>query len=200
MSERISSWLEKGLTARARLLVDPAVQRDIDEQVLEQKLQRGDLTQRIRLRRYPSIEVDFDTLYAGTYRGSLDELEQKLFEIGYRNNPTAYVEVTDRLGPDDGSYARQIIKEDSEFPHLPVDRPLNMVPLYNRLKLQNHVTTFVDEDRVHILAHQETSAWIQPGRHLSVSEGDAKIGIREFRQAWDDEFGVSIPKPLSGTN
>jgi len=193
---RLDLWADKGLTLTDRLKTKPAVNRDIEPAVLEQKLQRGDLLQKIRLRRYPSIEVDFDTLYAGTYRGSLDELEQKLFQIGYRNNATSYVEVTQRLGPDDGSYSRQIIKEDSKFPHLNIDRPLGMIPIYNRVKLQNHITTFVDGDVIHILAHREISAWLQPLRHLAISEGDAEIGIREFRQSWRDEFGESLPQPL----
>lgn len=193
---RLELWADKGFTLTDRIKSRPALKRDIEPAVLEEKLQRGDILQEIRLKRYPSIEVDFDTLYAGTFRGSLQELEQKLFNMGYRNNPTSYVEVTDRLGPDDGSYSQQIIKEDTEFPHLNIGRPVNMVPLYNRLKLQNHVTTFIDGDVVHILAHQETSAWLQPARHLTVSEGDAEIGIREFRQAWSDEFGESLPQPL----
>jgi len=193
---RIELWTDKGLTITDRLKTKPAIERDIEPALLEQKLQRGDLLQKIRLRRYPSIEVDFNELYAGTYRGSLDELEQKLFQIGYRNNPSSYVEVTDKLGPDDSSYLRLIIKEDTEFPHLNIDRPLGMIPLYNRVKLQNHITTFVDGDVVHILAHQEASAWLQPLRHLTVSEGKAEIGIREFRQAWKDQFGEELPQPL----
>jgi len=193
---RFELWADKGLTLTDRLETAPAVKRDIDPAIMEQSIQRGDLLQEIRLKRYPSIEVSFDNLYAGTYRGTLDELEQKLFEIGYRNNATAYVEITDKLGPDDGSYSQQIVKESGEFPNLQISRPFGMIPLYNRVKLQNHITTFVDGDVVHILAHQETSAWLQPLRHLTVSEGDANIGIREFRQAWKDQFEEELPQPL----
>lgn len=193
---KLDLWLDKGFTLTDRLDTKPAVQRDIDQDILDEKLQRGDILQEIRLRRYPSIEVELDRLYAGSFRGTLDELEQKLFDMGYRNNPTAYVESTDELGPDDGSYAQQIIKEDSELPNLNVERPFGMIPLYSRLKLQNHIATFVDDEFIHILSHQEISAWLQPIRHLTISEGDGEIGIREFRQSWSDEFNEELPTPL----
>jgi len=189
---RLKLWREKGLTLTDRFKTKSAVDRDIEPALLQEKLQRGDLAQEARLKYYPSIEVSFDALYAGTFRGSKRELEQRMFDMGYRNNPTAYVEITDRLGPDDGSYAQQIIKEDTDFPHLNIDRPINDVPVWNRIKLQNHATIFKEG----ILAHQETSAWLQPARHLTVSEANARIGIREFRDSWFDEFGESLPEPL----
>jgi len=193
---KLDLWQDKGLTITDRLKTEPAINRDIDEAVLQEKLKRGDLAQEARLKYYPSIEVDFDNLYAGTFRGSRRELQQKMFDMGFRNNPTSYVEVTDEFGPDEGSFAQVIVKEDTEFPHLNVDRILGSIPLWNRVKLQNHVAIFKDGEVFHILAHQETSAWLQPLRHLTVSEANARIGIREFRDAWFDEFKEELPSPL----
>lgn len=196
MSRRLESWLSKGLTATARLQTEPAVDKDIDEDLLQTKLNRGSFQQRIRLEYYPSIEVDTSTLYAGTFYGSKEELVGKLFQMGYRNNPTAYVEVTDRFGPDDGSFAKHKVEEDVGFPHANIDRPLGILPVWNRVKSQTHATVYVDGDKVHILAHQEVSAPLQPVRHLSVSDSNARIGIREFKEDWFDEFGERLSTSL----
>lgn len=196
MSRRLKSWLSKGFTATARLQTEPAIDKDIDEEVINRKLERGGFLQNARLRRYPSIEVNFSNLYAGTFRGSLQELTQKMFEMGYRNQPTAYVEVTDKFGPDDGSFAKHTIEEDTDFPHLNIGRPFGNVPIWNRVKLQDHVAVFVEGDEIHLLAHREPSAWLQPARHLAVDPNE-DIGIREFRLDWQDEFDESLPTPLS---
>jgi len=193
---RYGLWLKKGLTLRDRFKTKPAVQRDIDESLLQTKLERGSLQQKIRLKYYPSIEVDFDRLYAGTYRGTKADLINKLFEMGYRNNPTSYVEITDNFGPDDASFAKHIVEEDIGFPHLNVERPLGILPIWNRRKIQTHVTIYVEGDEIHMLAHQEVSAPLQPVRHLTISESDAEIGIREFREDWFDQFGEKLPTPL----
>lgn len=196
---KLQLWKEKGLTLNDRLQTKPAVRRDgIEESTLERKKERGDIAQNIRLRFYPSIRVDFGDLYAGTFEGTLQEFEDEVFDIGYRNNPTAYVEITERFGPDDGSYARQVVTEDEEFPYLGIGRPLGHITYWNRIKLQNHITVYAEPEKkwVHILAHREASAWLQPARHLTVSEGDAKIGIEEFRQRWEREKGTPIPSPL----
>lgn len=192
-------WKDKGLTLRDRLGKPPAVRRDgVDEEQLNKSMVRGDLSQHLRLKFYPSIEVEFDKLYAGSYDGTLVELEHKLFEMGYRNNPTAYVEVTEQFGPDDGSYCRQRVVEDDEFPYLGIGRPFGLVTWWNRLKVQVHAATFVDEarDLVHILAHWEASAWLQPIRHVTVSKADGVVGTREFRERWFDEFDEQLPQPL----
>lgn len=192
-------WADKGLTLTDRVNHPPASQRDgVSESVLENSKERGDLSQKLRLKYYPSIEVELDNLYAGSFKGSLDELEEKLFSAGFRNNSTAYVEVTERFGPDDGSYARQRITESQEFPYLGVGRPFGIVTWWNRVKKQVHVTVYVDEDSdwIHLAAHLEASAWLQPVRHITVSEGSARLGIREFNEAWKDEHKKELAKPL----
>lgn len=197
---KVEMWKDKKLASTGRLRKPAAVERDeIDDELLEQKISRGDLIQKARLRFYPSIEIDFFDFYAGSVSDlSLTEVEDVLFDIGFRNNPIAYVEVTDKFGPDDGSFARQFITEDDEFPYLGTSRPLGVVTWWNRIKIQYHVTTFVDEDRgmIHILCHRESSAWLQPARHLTVSEPEGKIGSRDFRDFWEDEFGEELPAPM----
>lgn len=197
---RIELWRDKGLTLTDRLELQTAQQRT-ESEVFNRKVERGDISQELRLKYYPSIAVDrveFSKMYAGSIDGDLEKAEDLLFEMGFRNNPTAYVEVTDQFGPDDGSYARQFITEDSEFPYLGVSRPLGVVAWWNRIKLQYHVAVFVDtqRDMVHILCHREPSAWLQPARHISISEGNAEIGVRDFRDFWKDEFGEGIERPL----
>lgn len=192
-------WAEKGLTLSDRLGHPPAAQREpVDSSTLDDKLERGDLAQRLRLMYYPSINIDFNKMYAGSYKGSLEDLEEKLFSAGYRNNPTAYVEITDEFGPDDGSYARQRITESQEFPYLGVGRPFGLVTWWNRIKEQVHVTAYVEEDSnwIHLAAHMEASAWLQPVRHVTVSDASARLGIREFSEAWKDEHGEELAKPL----
>jgi hypothetical protein len=196
---RAELWADKGLTATDRVSHPPAIQRDsISQSTLDRKIERGDISQKLRLRYYPSIEIKFDNMYAGSFKGSLDELEEKLFAAGYRNNPTAYVEISDEYGPDDGSYARQRITESQEFPYLGRGRPFGVVTWWNRVKEQVHVTAFVEEDSdwIHLLAHMESSAWLQPVRHVTVSEGNAEIGVREFREAWRDEHGEALVQRL----
>lgn len=196
---KLELWAEKGLTARDRLNHPPAARRSgVSQDTLERKLGRGDLSQELRLKYYPSIEVEFQELYAGSYKGTLEELEEMLFAAGYRNNPTAYVEITERFGPDDGSYARQRITESQEFPYLGAGRPFGVVTWWNRIKEQVHVTAFVEEDSdwIHLAAHMEASAWLQPVRHVTVSEASARLGIREFREAWLDEHEEELATPL----
>ena len=192
-------WKQKGLTLRSRLDADPpAVQRDdIPQNILDDKLQRGDILQELRLKYYPTIDLTEkkDNYYAGSFNGSLDELEELLFEIGYRNNPTAYVEVMDGLGADDGSYARVEITESQEFPYIGIGRPFGIVTWWNRIKEQNHLTTFVEEDYVHVFVHKEASAWLQPVRHVTVSEGD-DIGTEEFELRWKDEYDIELDEVL----
>lgn len=198
---KIELWREKGLTLQNRLGHPPAANREsVDEDVLSEKITRGDIVQEIRLRFYPSVELDFNTFYAGSIDSDLDEVESMLFEVGFRNNPTAYVEITEKFGPDDGSYSRQFITEDDEFPYLGIGRPIGVVTWWNRLKLQYHITTFVDEDRdlTHLVCHREASAWLQPARHITVSEGEGRIGVRDFRNFWKDEFGEELRAPLDG--
>lgn len=197
---KLQLWKDKGLTLTDRLSAPRAVSRpDIDTSVLDRKIERGDISQELRLKYYPSIEIPFSDMYAGSYSGSLDELEDKLFSMGFRNNPTAYVEITDEFGPDDGSYARQVITEDQEFPYLGLSRPFGLVTWWNRVKEQVHIAVFIDDskDLIHISAHFEASAWLQPARHLTVSTPSSRIGVREFRQSWFDEFDEELDKPLN---
>jgi hypothetical protein len=193
---RYDLWIKKGLTLTDRLNAVPAVDRDIDPGLTEKKINRGGFQQQLRLKYYPSIKVDFDSLYAGTFRGSKEELVNKLFDMGYRNNPTSYVEVTDEFGPDDGSFAKHKVEEDVGFPHLNIDRPLGILPIWNRVKHQTQVVIYVDGEEIHMLAHEETSAPLQPMRHLTIQQTDAVIGIRELREDWFDQFDTKLPAPL----
>lgn len=194
-------WKKKGLTLTDRLDVPTASGRsNVPQEVLDRKYERGDVVQQARLKFYPSIDISdkFASFYAGSFNGTREELEDRLFKIGYRNNPTAYVEVSERFGPDDGSFARNRITESQEFPYLGVGRPFGIVTWWNRVKEQVHVTYFIDEemDLIHLAAHIEASAWLQPARHLTVSEGDGHIGVREFRQDWKDEYDEELDTVL----
>jgi len=198
---KLELWREKGLTLRDRFKQPPVVQRDeVSQQQINDTIERGDITQELRLRFYPSIDLSMEisNMYAGSIQTTLDELEELLYEMGYRNNPTAYVEYTDQLGPDDGSYAKHTIVEGQEFPYLGIGRPFGIVTWWNRLKQQVHVTTFLDdeEDMIHLFAHKEASAWLQPARHLTVSTGDGDEGVREFRRDWKDTYESELTQTL----
>jgi len=188
---KIELWKKKGLTLRDRLNADPPATsvESISQDLLDQKLERGDILQELRLKYYPTIDLTEkkDDYYVGSFSGTLEELEDMLFSIGYRNNPTAYVEVMDGLGPDDGSYARVEVTESQEFPYLGIGRPFGIVTWWNRIKEQNHLTTFVEDDYVHVFVHKEASAWLQPIRHLTVSEG-SDIGGEEFSLRWEEKY------------
>jgi len=196
---KLEMWKKKGLTLRARMDANPpAVDRgDIPEDTLEEKLERGDILQKLRLRYYPTVNLTGkkSTYYVGSFEGTLDKLEDLIYDIGYRNNPTAYVEVMGGLGTDDGSYARVEITESQEFPYLGISRPFGVVTWWNRVKEQNHLTTFVDGDYVHIFVHKEASAWLQPIRHVTVSEGDG-IGSEEFELRWNDNYDIELKNKL----
>jgi hypothetical protein len=164
---------------------------DIPDVQVTSKIKRGDLLQELRLKYYPSIDVDLRNLYAGEMPGaSLSDAENRLVDLGYRNNPTAYVEVTDEHGPDDGSYSRQKITEDGG--RLDIPQVTNQPAYWKRLKLQNHITLYELSGGVIFLAHEEVSAWLQPARHVVDNEASARIGVREFRQAWFDEFNEEL--------
>lgn len=181
----------KGVKTRFNAsLLDPPRQRDLDQTLIDEKVERGDLLQKARLRRYPSIDVDYDRLFAGKIEGDIDDGKKALRSIGFRNNPTAYVEVTEEHGPDEGSYSRQIVTETGRRFDLPVltDR----VTFLHRLKEQIHVTIYQVEDEVHFLAHRERSAWLQPGRHIVDGDVSARRGVRDFRDVWFDETGSEL--------
>lgn len=186
----------KGLKSRLKDGVrGPALERDdVRTSTTEKKIERGDKLQALRLRNYPSIDVDFDRLYAGSIEGGKKEAEEILMRAGFRNGPLAYVEVTNEFGPDDGSYWLQIITETGKFPFID-----NRVPLFRRVKDQIHVVIWEDEEEsmTHFGAHREKSAMLQPARHASISESDAQRGIRDFRNKLNDEFGKDLPEPLS---
>ena len=174
----------------------PAVKReDVSDLKIDLKIERGSRLQEARLKRYPSIDVDYDSLFAGKIQGDLSDAKDRLTSIGFRNNPTAYVEITEEHGPDEGSYSRQFITEGSRRFDLP--RIGSQPSLFHREKRQLHVTVYeVDESEVHFLAHEERSAWLQPMRHVAVNDSSARIGVRDFRDAWYDEFG----EPLGGVS
>lgn len=193
--QKLKLWRESGKGLKTRLdsgLNSPVVSRDdVATPLVNQSIERGDTAQKLRLRHYPSINVDRDQLYAGYMEGDKDDAEEMLFAMGYRNNPTAYVEVTEEHGPDDGSYARQYITEGQvgrEREHL-----TNFPTLFKRIKRQKHVVIYDTEDRVEFLVHDETSAWLQPALHVTVNDVDARRGVQEFRLDWFDEHAEELP-------
>lgn len=178
----------RGIKSRLTSEVKEAVEirDDIPDVLVANKLKRGDLLQKARLQYYPSIDVDKDQLYAGEIEGDLGDAEEKLLQLGFRNNPTAYVEVTEEHGPDDGSYSLQQISEDGGRTDIP--RITSQPSYWKRTKLQFHVALYELQERVLFLAHKEISAWLQPARHVWDGEASARIGVRDFRDMWFDEF------------
>jgi len=178
----------RGIKSRLTQAVDSsAVQRDdIPGVQVTNKLKRGNRLQQARLKYYPTIDVDKDKLYAGEMQGDIGDAEEKLFQLGFRNNPTAYVEVTEEDGPDDGSYSLQLISEDGTRKDIP--RFSNQPSFWKRTKLQFHVALYELQERVIFLCHKEISAWLQPARHVWKTDPSARIGVRDFRDRWFDEF------------
>lgn len=193
--QKASLWLDSDKGLRGRFsdeLKEPAGKRDdVPNVLLETKAQRGDRVQELRLKFYPSINVDYNKLFAGKAEATLEEVEDALLEMGYRNNPTAYVEVTEQFGPDDGSYARQFITETGSRRNIPVIG--GTVSPLKRVKRQIHVTLYKVENEVHFLSHEEISAWLQPTRHVVVGDSSARVGVRDFRDDWFDAFNSELP-------
>lgn len=195
--QKLSYWLDESKGAKTRLnsdLGDPVSEReDVSQSNLSTKIDRGDRVQKARLKFYPSIEIDFKSLYAGSINGGLRQAEKKLYDMGFRNGPLAYVEITDEYGPDDGSYWKQKITETGKFPFID-----NRISAFRRVKDQIHTCIFVDEgdNMVHFTAHREQSSLLQPARHLYVGEGEGYRGVRGFRAVWYDTFGEALPAPL----
>lgn len=170
----------------------PALEReDIPDVLVTNRIKRGDKLQELRLRFYPTVDVELQNLYAGEMRGaSKEDAVNRLIDLGYRSNPTAYVEVTDEHGPDQGSYSRQLITEDGG--KLDIPRASQQPSFWKRVKLQNHVVLYELDDRILFLAHKEVSAWLQPARHVVSGDVSARIGVRDFRNLWFDEFGEEL--------
>lgn len=188
-------WISRSRGVKSRFFSDvkrSARERDdIPDVLVANKIKRGGVLQKARLKYYPSIDVDKNMLYTGEIEGTLDDAIEILNAMGYRNNPTAYVEVTDEHGPDDGSYSRQMVTEDDARFDIPQVVPAPLI--YKRLKRQNHITLYDVDDRVIFLAHEEISAWLQPARHVVVGDATARIGVRNFRNRFYDEFGEEFP-------
>jgi len=185
----------KGLKSRISSAVnEPAMDRDdVRTSLVKKKIDRGDRLQKARLRRYPSIDVDISRVYAGSIEGTPDDAEDILMEMGFRNGPLAYVEVTEQFGPDDGSYWLHIITETGKIPMLE-----NRLGLFRRVKDQVHAVVWEDEERdlTHIGAHREQSAILQPARHVGINDSDARRGIRDLRNKFFDTFEQELPRPL----
>lgn len=193
--DKLRLWSSRKRGIKSRFFSDvniPAADReDVPNVMVSTKLERGDLLQKARLRRYPSIDVDKTALFAGHIDTDLEEAENLLLEMGFRNNPTAYVEVTEENGPDDGSYSLQLVTETGG--RLDIPRITAQPSFWKRAKRQIHVTLFKVGRGVEFLAHEEISAWLQPTRHVVVGDASPSIGVRDFRDAWYDEFGEELP-------
>lgn len=186
----------RGFKSRFHPDVEPPAlkRRDVRTSNVQEDINRGDRIQAARLRFYPTIDVEFSKVYAGSLDTTdLDKAEDKLFETGFRNGPLAYVEVTERFGPDIGSYWLHIITETGKIPLVE-----NRLGLFRRVKDQIHVVAWRDEERemIHFGAHREQSAILQPARHVRINDSDARRGVRDFRNKWFDTFGEELPAPL----
>lgn len=170
--------------------ISAARREDLPDVQVANKIKRGDTLQKLRLRYYPSIDVNKQKLYAGEIKGNLEEAENKLMELGFRNNPTAYVEVTEEHGPDDGSYSLQQISETGG--RLDIPRITKQPSFWKRTKLQFHVVLYELQERVIFLTHKELSAWLQPARHVWGTDASARIGVRDFRDMWYDNFETEL--------
>jgi hypothetical protein len=190
-------WREssKGIKSRfTNAAKDPPLKRDdVRTSLVQDKINRGGILQRLRLSRYPSIDVDFSRVYAGSIEGDKEEAKNKLMQAGFRNGPLAYVEVTDRFGPDDGSFWLHVITETGKFPFIE-----NRTGLFRRVKDQIHVVVWEDPERslTHLGAHREQSALLQPARHTAINDSNAMRGERDLRNKWIDTFGEELPRPL----
>lgn len=187
-------WRKEGTGVKSRFsdeLKSPARDRDdISPLLVDRKINRGDTLQELRLKHYPSIDVDRRKLFAGFINENVEGAEQLLVELGFRNNPTAYVEVTEENGPDDGSYSRQFVTETGARFDIP--KILPNPSFYKRMKRQLHVVLFDVGDRTEFLVHDERSAWLQPARHVIVNDAEARVGVRDFRDLWFDQFGREL--------
>lgn len=195
--QKFNLWRDRNKGLKNRLSSDlkgSALDRtDVPTIRVREKMDRGDRVQRARLERYPSIDVDKEALYAGEIEGDLDDAEDLLEDLGYRNNPTAYVEITDEDGPDDGSYSKQFITESGQTGRKDIPALLGGMPqLYRRVKEQVHVVVFEQEDTVEFLTHRERSTFLQPMRHVVIPEANARKGVRDFRNDFYDEAGVEL--------
>lgn len=193
--EKLSLWRESGKGLKTRLddRIQPSVvdRPGVSSVEVQGAIERGDFAQRARLNHYPSIDVSREQLFAGRIDGDLEEARERLFQLGYRNNPTAYVEVTEETGPDDGSYARQYVTETGVGKGR--EYLSNYPTLWRRLKRQIHVCIWDVGDGVEFLAHDEKSAWLQPMLHVAITDVKARRGVQEFRLDWYDEFGEELP-------
>lgn len=195
--DKLELWREssKGFKSRFKEQAkEPVLSRnDVQTSLVQQKIQRGDLVQQLRLQYYPSIDVEFGRVYAGSIEGSFEETKDTLMEMGFRNGPLAYVEVTERFGPDDGSFWLHIITETGKFPYIE-----NRLGLFRRVKDQVHIVVWQDEEMemCHLGAHREQSAMLQPARHVAINDSNAVRGIRDLRNKYEDETGEELPRPL----
>lgn len=195
---KLQIWRESSKGLKSRLddnVKDSALNRtDVRTSLVENKIDRGNRVQSARLKFYPSIDVDFETVYAGSIEGSTKDAKDALMQIGFRNGPLGYVEVTEEFGPDDGSFWLHIVSETGKFPFID-----NRVGAFRRIKDQIHTVIWEDKDRgmTHLGAHRERSAILQPARHAVIRKGDAARGVRDLRNKWSDELGEGLPRPLS---
>lgn len=192
--DKLYMWRSSRRGIKSRFLdeVNVSAERrdDIPDIQVTNKMKRGDYLQELRLKYYPSIDVDKGRLYAGEMDGNIEDAEDKLFQLGFRNNPTAYVEVTEEHGPDDGSYSLQQISESGT--KLDIPRISQQPSVWKRNKLQFHITVYELQEKVIFLAHKEISAWLQPARHVWKGDASARIGVRDFRDMWYDEFETEL--------
>lgn len=187
---KLSLWRDAQRGVKSRLsnkVKDSALDReDVSDVLVNTKIKRGDTTQGLRLRYAPSIDVDLDKVFAGSVDAEMDEVREALRMLGFRNNPTAYVEITEEHGPDDGSFSKLLVTESGGRFNIPHLSP--QPGFFRRVKDQIHIVVWDTDDGVEFGAHREQHAWLQPTRHLVDNDADMRIGVRDFRDMWFDEF------------
>jgi len=192
---KLKLWISRKRGIKSGIFGDvrepPMDREDIPDVQVANKVKRGDISQKLRLMYYPSIDVDKNNLYAGEIQGSLEDAVKILNQMGMRSNPTAYVEVTEDHGPDDGSYSRQIVTEDEA--KFDVPQVTSQPSIYKRVKRQTHAAVYDISDRVIFLAHDEISAWLQPARHVVKGDVSPRVGVRNFRNRYYDEMEEELP-------
>jgi hypothetical protein len=143
-----------------------------------------------RLKRVPSLDVQREQLYAGTMPVDSERARQLLTEMGFRSDLAAYV-YTLNGEPDDGAFVKNSITEGPR--RVDVPQVYGFVSPLNRVKSQLSIRLFSDGDETDVLAHRTAYPVGQPTRSASISEEEARDGVRDFRQVINEELGKTLP-------
>jgi len=194
LKDKAKLWLSRNRGLKSRVLADvkkPVAHRqDVKQLQVRQSVRRGNEMQKLRLKYYPSIDIPYNKLFSGKIKGTLGDAEDKLVNLGFRNDPTAYVEVTKEYGPDNGSFSKQYISETGG--RIDIPRVTQQPTFWKRTKEQVHTTCFEVGDEIHFCTHKELSAWLEPARHVFANDVSARQGVQQFRWMWFNEYDEEL--------